>query len=95
MANFNTGHNIYNGQLALSGVAVQLTDTNELRYGLNIIAYSGNPGDIFIGNSGVTINNGFPLNKGFSLWIQADSAADVWAVANKGGVISTISWLGT
>lgn len=92
--NFNVGKVIAVGQLQYSGVAVQIPNFETLRYGLNLIADSGNTGNLYIGNSGVTVATGFIAERGHTLWFQTDSPSNLYVISNIGGIAQTLSYIG-
>jgi hypothetical protein len=94
--NFNVGgvNQVFNGQLLVSGVALQIQSFEQLRYGLNVLPDSGNTANIFIGKSGVTTATGFLLTKTNPVWLQTDSPSNIWAISDVGGVAQKMFYIG-
>ena len=55
-----------------------------LRGGLMLKADSGNAGIIFVGDSGVTAGNGYPLQPGVPEFFRVDDVSGVFLLASAG-----------
>lgn len=94
-ANYNVKNWWYSGQLTnISGVAVPIANTNDLANGIVVLAPSGNLGTLFIGPSGVTVNNGFPLTPNAGTRVPVSSPQFIWAIADSGYTGLSLSWYG-
>lgn len=84
-----TKSKFYTGQ-GTAGVAAALTaQPDKVMYGVYIRNHDGvNP--LFVGNSNVTVGNGFQVVAGESVWIPVEDARDIYVVS--GGAV-TYSYL--
>ena len=52
-------------------------------YSLIIRSIIGNSATIYVGGSGVTVDNGFPIEPGESLTIDIDNVADIYCISGS------------
>ncbi len=80
----------YHGQLriATAGTSAVLAASQALLSGVEVKAFSGNAGLVYVGKVGLTATTGFELAAGQSTYITTDNLSDVYifAVAPNEGV---------
>jgi hypothetical protein len=87
----NVGSRLYNGWLSptSSVTAIQLGSSQALHFGVTVLAKSTNTGVIYVGNSGVTTSNGFPLAAGAGLDLAINNLDKIYIVGS-----GTVQYIG-
>lgn len=82
--NIHTASRLYNGTATntSSVTAIELGSSQVLRFGVTVLALSSNAQTIYIGNSGVTTSNGFPLAAGAGLEVPVDNLNKIYIVGS-------------
>lgn len=80
----NVGSRLYNNVVTntSSATAVQLNSNQELKFGVTVLAASANAQTIYIGNSGVTTSNGFPLAAGAGIELAVNNLNKIYFVGS-------------
>ena len=95
MANLFTRHNIFHGQVTgISGLPIQIPDYNDLYEGVTVVSYSGSTSTVFVGGSGVTIQNGFHLDASTGVTFHVSTPSVLWLVSTSGSN-NAVSWYGS
>jgi len=89
--NIHTIARIYNNTLNVANnlTAVQLSSDQPLRFGVTVLASSTNSNTVYVGNSGVTTTNGFPLSAGASIEVQICNISKLYLVGS-----GNVRWIG-
>lgn len=73
------------GVTSVSTTTIRIdTSATKCHQGMQIIAATGNPGLVYIGNSGAHAGSGFPLAPGASIFVPIDDTSKVWASGATG-----------
>jgi len=71
------------GKVTMSATPVAVFPSSlNLRGGLLIKPDSGNTGIIYVGDSGVTFNNGYPMQANQETFLRVDDVSGVFMIAN-------------
>lgn len=85
--NINVGKVFHTGVKSVTETSSLLQSSGsgyELRYGLELLADSGNSSSIYIGESSGIGTSGFPLSAGASLFMPIDNTELVWLTSGSG-----------
>lgn len=76
----NVGSRLINGVKTNTGsvTAVQLNSNQELKFGVVVYAPAANAETLYVGNSGVTTSNGFPLLAGAAIELAIDNLSKIY-----------------
>lgn len=81
------------GQTDVGTTAVQLTETpTACVKGVLVKAFSTNSGIVYLGKSGVTVDNGYELTAGETVVVEVDNVNKVYVIASAAG--QKVSWIG-
>lgn len=83
---------IRHGQAAVGTSAVQLT-AGAVTQGVNIKAPSENTGNLYVGITGVTTSNGYPLAPGDSTFVACDNANRIYVISDTAA--QAVGWIGS
>lgn len=80
----NVGSRLYNNVVTntSSVTPVQLSSNQELKFGVTVLAVAANAQTIYVGNSGVTTSNGFPLAAGAGMTLAVDNLSKIYFVGS-------------
>lgn len=89
--NIHTGARLFHNQSnpTSSGVATVLGTDQRVRFGITVLSLSTNTQTIYVGNSGVTSSNGFPLAAGAAIDLPVDNVNKIYTIGS-----GTIAWIG-
>jgi len=87
----NVGSRLYSNAVSntSSVTPVQLNSNQELKFGVTVLALSTNSATVYVGNSGVTTSNGFPLAAGAGIQLAIDNLSKVYIVGS-----GSVRWIG-
>jgi hypothetical protein len=85
---------IVHGQKSVAQTAVTLqAAAAELAVGVWVKSDSGNTGNIFVGETGVTTSTGYKLEPGESMFINIEALLDIYVISNSG--TNTVYYFGS
>ena len=79
--NINVVNRVYNGVVAAGNSPVQFPDIALLN-SIVLMNHSGSTGPIYVGNSGVTPENGFQINVSAGVGLNVDNANRLFVVCD-------------
>ncbi len=99
MANYEVAATFFYGLLSgISGVVTRIPDTSQANTGIDFIADSGNTGILYLGNSSLVPNSGWPLRPGDKQKLFIDTPNNVYVVSNQtvaSSAVNKLSWIGS
>lgn len=87
---YGAGSTIYNGWVTVAAVAAPLSDTSVTIQSVTIENVSTN-NVVYVGNSTVTVANGYALRPGYTISLDINDLNTVYVIGTAGNIVTYIA----